>query len=395
MIRLLLAPALAAGLSVSALAQTPSPAKAPPAAGSTGSGSKPGTVPVPKSPDTGKKPRQVFILPMKGMVGAGLRHEEMEAVAKKADEYGDGQIIVLRINSGGGDVTEGERIVRTLSKIRERHRLVAWIEEAISGAAFTAFNCREIYFFKVGTMGSITKFYSDSSGQHSAQGRDREAWSDRVAEVAEAGGHNPVVARAMVWSEAIASYTKDPKTGKVTFYPDKTGEVILSDEKDNLTFNADNALACGYINGVADTDAELFEAMQLAPGTFELNDFGRQTGEKWNKTIEQAKKERAAIEQDMAVVGKSSDPETKKLAKMIEIYRRMQSLWKKAPPVAEGMEGGGPLLPQDIDTLAPDLEPKYRSAPDGAGKAKVVSVGIDRCIEDLKKRIAAAKKAQG
>ena len=358
--------------------------------------SKPATPPASgTSKEATKKPRQVFILSQKGMVGAGLRHEEMEAVEKEADKYGPGQIIVLRINSGGGDVTEGDRIVRTLSRVREKHRLVAWIEEAISGAAYTAFNCREIYFLKIGTMGSITKFSGDGSGgQKSSEGRDREAWSDRVAEVAEAGGHNPIVARAMVWSEAIASYTKDPKTGKVTFYPDKTGEVILSDERDNLTFNADNALACGYINGVADTDKELFQAMQLAPGTFELNEAGKRIGDGWEKTMERARKDRAAIEQDFAAANKVT-PESKKILKLIDIYRRIQELWKKAPPVAEGMGEGAPLIPPEVEQLAPDLGKNYRLAPDGAGKAKVVKAAIDRCIEELKKKMSEAKKSEG
>lgn len=342
----------------------------------------------------GKKPRQVFVLPMKGMVGAGLRHEEMEKIEAEADKYGPGQIIVLRINSGGGDVTEGDRIVRTLSRIREKHRLVAWLEEAISGAAFTAFNCREIYFLRVGTMGSITKFSGDGSGgQKSAEGRDLEAWIERVAEVAAAGGHDPQVARAMVYSPIIVSYTKDPKTGKVTFYPDKTGEVMLSDEKDNLTFNADNALACGYINGIADTEEELFKAMQLVPGSYVVNEFGRRTGEGWDRTLEKAKKQRGEIMQDLQRVG-GSDP--KSIQKRIQLYRQMQDVWRKAPPMAEGMgESGGPLIPPEVEELAPDLGQKYMGARDGAEKAKAVCAAIDRCIAELQKRMAEAKKGGG
>ena len=136
----------AAALALPAFSQS-SPAKSP------GKGDAPAAKGDASAPAPGaageKKQRQVFILPMKGMVGAGLRHEEMEKIEKEADKFGPGQIIVLRINSGGGDVTEGDRIVRTLSRIREKHRLVAWLEEAISGAAFTAFNCREIYFLRV------------------------------------------------------------------------------------------------------------------------------------------------------------------------------------------------------------------------------------------------------
>mgnify|MGYP003341514855 CR=1 FL=1 len=55
-------------------------------------------------------------------------------------------------------------------------------------------------------------------------------------------------------------------------------------------------------------------------------------------------------------------------------------------------EGGGPLLPPEIEELVPDLGPKYMGARDGAEKAKVAIQGIDRCIAELQKKIAEAKK---
>lgn len=376
-------------LAAMAAAQTTPPAK--PVAGAATS------TPAAKAADKGakgagdavKKPRQVFILSQKGMVGAGLRHEEMDKVEAEADKFGPGQIIILRINSGGGSVTEGDRISKSLSRIREKHRLVAWLEEAISGAAFTAMHCPEIYFMKIGTMGSITKFSGDGSGgQKSAEGADLQAWIERVAEVAEGGGRNGQVGRAMVYSPIVVSYTKDPKTGKVTFFPDKSGEVILSDEKDNLTFNADRAMDCGYINGVADTPEELFAAMQLAPGTYEVNDAGKRIGEQWDRTLEKAKKQRTEIEQDMRL---AADPSVKSLQKRIQLYKQMQDIWKKALPVAEGIEGGGPLLPPGAEELGSDLVQKYMVAGSDL-KPKLACELIDRCIKDLQKQLAAAKK---
>jgi len=334
-----------------------------------------------------KKPRQVFILSQKGTVGEGLRHEEMDKVEAEADKFGPGQIIILRINSGGGSVTEGDRISKSLTRIREKHRLVAWLEEAISGAAFTAMHCPEIYFMKVGTMGSITKFSGDGSGgQKSAEGADLQAWIERVAEVAEGGGRNGQVGRAMVFSPIVVSYTKDPKTGKVTFFDNKSGEVMLSDEKDNLTFNADRAMDCGYINGVADTPDELFAAMQLRPGSYEVNDAGKRIGEQWDRTLEKAKKQRTEIEQDLNL---ASDQSVKSLQKRIQLYKQMQDIWKKALPAAEG--GGNPLLPPEIREVAPDLIEKYNLAGSDT-KPKIACEGIERCIKELQKQLAAAKK---
>ncbi|MEY2795617.1 MAG: Serine dehydrogenase proteinase, partial [Planctomycetota bacterium] len=107
----------------------------------------------------------IFILPWgRGpggdvdMVGLGARHEEIEKIGTEADKIGPGQIIVLEVNSGGGLVLEGDKIDETLNKLRERHRVIAWIHEAISAAAFTSLHCNEIYFQRVGTLGAITMF---------------------------------------------------------------------------------------------------------------------------------------------------------------------------------------------------------------------------------------------
>ncbi|NBX25893.1 MAG: hypothetical protein EBQ99_07570 [Planctomycetes bacterium] len=333
------------------------------------------------------KPRlqQVFIVDMAGMVGAGLRHDEMVAAEKEADKFGPNQIIVLKINSGGGSVTEGDKISRTLGRIRDKHRVVAWIEEAISGAAFTAMHCREIYFMKFGTMGSITKFQSTESGQVSATGRDLEAWIERVAEVAEGADRNGDVGRAMVYSPIVVSYTKDPKTGKVTFYRDASGEVMLSDEKDNLTFTATSAMDCGYINGVADTEQELFEAMQLTPGSYEVNPSGKKISDAWQKTLERCKEQAISIQQDLQLAGGN---DAAAIGKRIKLYKQMQDIWRQAPPVAMGMEGGGFLIPPEVESLAPDLVEKFQTSMD----PKVVIEAIDRCIKELQKQLAASRK---
>jgi hypothetical protein len=62
----------------------------------------------------------------------------------------------------------------------------------------------------------------------------------------------------------------------VTFHGRRTGapgEVVLSDEKDTLAFNAGNALDCGFSKGTADTGAELAPLLGLKEW-HEVSDFG-------------------------------------------------------------------------------------------------------------------------
>jgi hypothetical protein len=332
--------------------------------------------------DAAAKQRQVFILKQSGMVGVGLRAAEMEKVEKAADKFGPGQIIVLHINSGGGLVTEADEIDEVLNRVREKHRLVAWIEEAISAAAVTAMHCREIYFMNLGSLGSATMF----AGDKSAEGAQLEAWLRRISEISEAGGRNGHLAKCMVYSPLVVSYTRDPKTGKVTFFEDGSGEKMLSDEKDNLTLTADQALDCGFSQGTANTEAELFEKMQLKPGTFAVNDEGRKIGAGWEKTLASAEKQRRTIMQDWGLAGDG----TKGLAKRIELCKKMQDVWKRAEPVAMGYEGGGPLFPPGVEELASDLVEKFQS---GGNKSKLAIEAIDRVIKDYQRKLAEAKKS--
>jgi hypothetical protein len=348
----------------------PAPKTAPAAAAKQGAG------------DAAAKQRQVFILKQSGMVGVGLRAAEMEKVEKAADKFGPGQIIVLHINSGGGLVTEADEIDKVLNRVREKHRLVAWIEEAISAAAVTAMHCREIYFMNLGSLGSATMF----AGDKSAEGAQLEAWLRRISEISEAGGRNGHLAKCMVYSPLVVSYTRDPKTGKVTFFEDGSGEKMLSDEKDNLTLTADQALDCGFSQGTANTEAELFEKMQLKPGTFAVNDEGRKIGEGWEKTLASAEKQRRTIMQDWGLAGDG----TKGLAKRIELCKKMQDVWKRAEPVAMGYEGGGPLFPPGVEELASDLVEKFQS---GGNKSKLAIEAIDRVIKDYQRKLAEAKKS--
>ena len=329
--------------------------------------------------------RQVFILPLGGMVGVGLRHQEMEKIEKEADKFGPGQIVVIRINSGGGLVTEGDEIAETLSRMRDKHRVVAWIEEAISGAAFTAMHCREIYFMKTGSLGSITMF----AGDKSAQGKELEAWIARVAEVSEGAGRNAQVGRCMVYSPLVVSYTKDAKSGKVAFFDNDTGEHMLSDDKDNLTFTEDVALDCGFSQGTADTEEEVFKIMQLKTNSYVVNPLGKKVGDAWEKTIADSTKARARILTEWDIKG-ASQGEVGQISERLKLLDEMLRIWEKCEPVAMGYEGGGLLIPAE----AQKYEDLFASFQKAKVKAPIVKQAFERLKKEMKQQMAEARKGK-
>ena len=327
--------------------------------------------------------RQVFILPLGGMVGVGLRHQEMEKIEKEADKFGPGQIIVIRINSGGGLVTEGDQIAESLSRMRDKHRVVAWIEEAISGAAFTAMHCREIYFMKTGSLGSITMF----AGDKSVQGKQLEAWIERVGDVSEGAGRNRQVGRCMVYSPLVVSYTKDKKTDKVTYFDNDSGEHMLSDDKDNLTFTEDVALDCGFSQGTADTEEELFKIMQLKPNSYVVNSVGKKVGDTWDKTISDSKKAKSRLLTEWEIKG-ASQGEAVQIANRIKLLDEMLRLWEKCEPVAMGYEGGGPMIPAE----AQQYEDLFAGFQNAKVKAPIVKTAFERLKKELQQKLSDMRK---
>ena len=236
-------------------------------------------------PDFEFLPR-IFLLPIQGGVGEGTRHDEMKKIGEIADQYGNGQIIVLKVDSPGGMVVEADLIHETLKDIKRRHRLIAWVEEAISAAAYTSLHCNEVYFMKTGTLGSATMF----AGGTAIDGEQLRQWVKKFGDVAEESGHPRAMAEAMVTNSEVVSYDPADGDNDPVVYDTLEGLLQLSTNEENLTINAADALACGFADGIADNEAELAELLRL-PFWYETTDDGRVIHERWQQTLKRAEVE--------------------------------------------------------------------------------------------------------
>ena len=278
---------------------------------------------------SGSDDKGVFYMPWSGMVGIGARHEEFEALAAEADKLGPGQTIVIQIKSGGGLVLEGDRIHDTLVDIKKRHRLVAWVKEAISAAAFTALHCDEIYMMKNGAMGSIVMF----AGQTAIKGAELQAWIEELAEVAVIGGRDPIPAVCMVTRTKMASYDKDSDSGKITWFPDMRGEFDISDAKNVLSLNAENAFHSGYIDGIADTKEELATLLDMEEWK-EVNNSGQKIYDSWQATLKRAREELPKLFARMEYKGSGAGDGLAQLAAQIQLWERILYWYDRVYPLA-------------------------------------------------------------
>lgn len=274
------------------------------------------------------QPLGVFYLPLEGMVGLEFRHNEIEAVGREADKYGPGQIIVLHINSGGGLMIEMEQIALALTELKKRHRVVAWIKEAISAAAATASHCHEIYFMSTGALGAMTGF----AGGVSLQDEPLRKWMTAAGRWMEGGGRSKYIAWAMIEDEAELSYDKDPQTGRVTWYNDLSGEFILSRKKENLTFTKTTAMHSGFAQGVADTEEELAKLLDL-PQWHEINDSGRKIAASWKRLAETAQDQIPKIFARFNYQKSGQGDRRIFLSNQMNLLKQLVDWWNRAPNV--------------------------------------------------------------
>jgi len=265
----------------------------------TASDSKDGedTVSVDESPDANKKkvhapegelPKGVFVLPLRDMVGTYFRPTEISRLVDHIDEnYGPGQIIIFEIHSGGGYVHKWSEIRDVVFEARERHRFIAWIDHAISGAAATGFLCDEIYYRTHGELGSITMY----AGHIDNVSPDWQlfAWIKELESVLAKTSHTPLVAGCMVKVDLNFSYDVDPETGNITYYSHQFGDNVLSKSGRNLTLGAQEALDSGLCDGIADSGEELAALLNLEEW-IEIDSFGRDIAEDWRETLAEFEK---------------------------------------------------------------------------------------------------------
>ena len=275
----------------------------------------------PKSPDLSKQ--GVFILPMTGMVGTEFRDEEIREIVRQADERGQGQIIVLAINSGGGYVIESTIINSVIDDACERHTVVAWIEHAISAASNASLHCDQIIFRTTGHTGGITTIM----GNKAVSDQELEK-RIKLLEQTLIKKNRPVEwGRCLVREDTFLSATKDPETGEITWYDTLEGEKVFSKRGQNLVFNALDAVEYGFAIGIADTPEEVAELLQLQDGEWELAGNGEELNEDW---VTMGERFQRAIKQDMAELrnlgGTRSD-----INKMIKIYQSWIAWHRKAP----------------------------------------------------------------
>lgn len=169
-------------------------------------------------------------------------------------------VVVIRINSGGGMVLEMPKLNDLYhEKYKKKFRTVAWVESAISAAAMSPWCLEEIYFMPQGNMGACTAFFGASLV--AMKDVELEQLLKLMEKYSARGRRDPKIMRSMQIEEPL-SCTID-ENGDVHWFQDLSGDYIVNGENRILTFNARDAVRFKFAKGIAATKDELADMMGL------------------------------------------------------------------------------------------------------------------------------------
>ena len=291
----------------------------------------------------------MFVLRLTGMVGEEFRPEEIENIVAQADERGPGQVIVLEINSGGGSVAEGMKIRDVILDACNRHRMVAWIETAVSCASWTALCCDEIVFKNGGFTGGITIM----NGRTTAPEATVVWWIGELQQLLRKKNRPVEWAVPFVLEDSYLSSTKDPETGSIQWFndPEQSGEYSHSKPGENLYFNYRTGVDWNLAVGVAQNEEELAELLKIG----EWEPAG--TGRKLNSDILDAKERLRSEAQELQYELQNAGNDISGINKRIKIYKRFLVIMRQYPNIAANSLGMNPKYAKSrIEDMIEELE---------------------------------------
>lgn len=294
---------------------------------------KPEAKPAPKgsgAPAKADGKNRIYVINMTGEFGRDVSHTPMQKVLEDIREA-QPDVLVLKFDHefklGGQEMEEyaadprgfdigleSARQISTLltDAIRDdpgfttKPRLVGWIRRAMGPAAFLPFVCPELYYTPDGRHGGLgfLEQMLKGVGDEVAQEKQYSLRQARAEGLANKGGHNPMIVRAMARGDFVLSVKfEDGKPVLVNRMPENADEILLKNDATKEE-NRDALQDLIRLRGknVLRLDAEMAQRIGLSKGTAAtIDDLADQLGLGRDYTVVENKSERILKEWSDAI----------------------------------------------------------------------------------------------
>ncbi len=241
-----------------------------------------------------------FTIPIKGVFGA----EVTESVFRKClnlARIAKPTVVVLEINSPGGNKTELTSMLRTLKEYGDL-RIVAYVERAASAAAFLAMACEEIIISQKGYIGACVIYKVGPTGTpENIEAKFQSAERARFRAVALTAGHDPLLVEGMMRTDISLVLVEGDGEPKIV-----EGEAkgkIIKPKGAILTLTGNEAVQCGLALGLSES-VEQCDRLLGTEGWQELARTATGVCFAWERELEKAEKRcDVAISQALQLLG--------------------------------------------------------------------------------------------
>jgi len=192
------------------------------------------------------QPKTYYIILIKGEIGRHFTAARMEAALKEAERLNP-SVVVLEMDTGGGDIYDAERIV-DLIIAHKQLRFVAFVRNALSAGATITLACEKIFVVESATIGGAVSYSIGTDGRPQSRAADpliaekfQSMWRAVCRKAAEHGGHPSLIAEAMADSDF--ALTMREQEGKPVFERDGQGKMLKAKGR-ILTLTARETVDC-------------------------------------------------------------------------------------------------------------------------------------------------------
>ncbi len=228
-----------------------------------------------------------YVIPLHGEVGATVLASALEKSLVDAEKRKP-TVVVLDIDSPGGLVEEAKRITTVLHKYNKKLRIVALTNQDLSAAAVVTLSAKEIYVKSSSTIGAATSYVMGKGALPADVAEKMQSvWRAVARNSAEEGGHEPMLADAMIDNDLELHW--ETVNGKPVV-KEGAGDHMICRKGKVLTLTSHEAVDCGLATGEADDFDELGKALKLE-GWTEMKGLGTLLAEALPKRVEAYKTE--------------------------------------------------------------------------------------------------------
>lgn len=168
-------------------------------------------------------------------------------------------IVVIRINSGGGYGLEARKFAEMFEKeYKPRFRTVMWVESAISAAAMSPWVLEEAYFMPQGNIGACTGWRGNLVAVKGPELEENLFWMEKLSDL---GKRDRRIMRSMQITDPLS--VDIDENGEVHWRQDEQGQYVVNKAGHIYTMTSSEAIKFKFARGIAADKDELARAMGL------------------------------------------------------------------------------------------------------------------------------------